>query len=523
MVTKTTKLIPMNMLLTVMVLILSGCLNTIEIPKASPSVPTPTKIVSLPGVTTAVPVITTTLPPYPTSSENFIKTPSISGAEARKIIIEKGAGGDLDLLEKWYKSEGIVGSGMSNFVVPVVYNEGGHFNWDLMVKKNNGNFVKFTLTSGPESGELVRGMGMIRYLKDRPSFEVSELQDPAGMGNVNQQVIWDRSGWSVIGAFQGNTLVAWFNADAPNGGEWIKLQEIVPTATPAATEIPFDTSRFEVVDATDGNKYQGYVIEGEFGTRLVDDANSIILVKDGDIWKPAESRNYSEEYPAVFYETKIGKADGFEIPITLGLARNVREGIGFNFTEIHMTELGADAVASFYLHLAWGRYNILMNHSDMSYESYLDLLRQGKGNLEIYDAIAKENILIDPRQGLSLVITGDRTKSMPIWFLDNAGMYHGSDEKGRLLTVENSAYDYHSDTLLSKKPRDVNAYVITRTFSSISLLSFYPDKCFKNGSIVAFCPNVEEPPMISDIGNELWKYAVDFNNYKSDDPLFTLK
>ena len=373
MVTKTTKLIPMNMLLTVMVLILSGCLNTIEIPKASPSVPTPTKIVSLPGVTTAVPVITTTLPPYPTSSENFIKTPSISGAEARKIIIEKGAGGDLDLLEKWYKSEGIVGSGMSNFVVPVVYNEGGHFNWDLMVKKNNGNFVKFTLTSGPESGELVRGMGMIRYLKDRPSFEVSELQDPAGMGNVNQQVIWDRSGWSVIGAFQGNTLVAWFNADAPNGGEWIKLQEIVPTATPAATEIPFDTSRFEVVDATDGNKYQGYVIEDEFGTRLVDDANSIILVKDGDIWKPAESRNYSEEYPAVFYETKIGKADGFEIPITLGLARNVREGIGFNFTEIHMTELGADAVASFYLYLAWGRYNILMNHSDMSYESYFGL------------------------------------------------------------------------------------------------------------------------------------------------------
>ncbi len=238
-----------------MALSAAGCGNVLARPvdEITPNTSPATEVFTPTGSLTEVPTIsptasifsTETQTPvdvwgaaYPKSAENLIKTPSISGAEARKIIIEKGAGGDLDLLEKWYKSEGIVGSGMSNFVVPVVYNEGGHFNWDLMVKKNNGNFVKFTLTSGPESGELVRGMGMIRYLKDRPSFEVSELQDPAGMGNVNQQVIWDRSGWSVIGAFQGNTLVAWFNADAPNGGEWIKLQEIVPTVEPTQTPEP---------------------------------------------------------------------------------------------------------------------------------------------------------------------------------------------------------------------------------------------------------------------------------------------
>jgi len=238
MVTKTTKFIPINMLLIVLALILSGCLNPIEIPKASPSAPTPTEITSSPSVTAVVPVMTTALPPYPTSAENFIKTPSISGAEARKIIVDKGAGEDLKALENWYKSKGIVGSGMSNFVVPVVYQEGGNFNWNLMIKKNNGNFLKLTITSGKEADQVVRAMGMITYLASKPSFKVSELADPVGMESVTQQVIWDRSGWSVIGAFQGSSLVAWFNADAPNGGGWVKLQEIVPTAEPTRTPEP---------------------------------------------------------------------------------------------------------------------------------------------------------------------------------------------------------------------------------------------------------------------------------------------
>ena len=172
---------------------------------------------------------------YPTSSENFIQKPSISGAEARKIIIEKGAGEDLKALENWYKAEGIIGSGMSNFTVPVVYQEGGNFNWNLMVKNNNGNFLKFTITSGKEEGQVVRAMGMVTYLGQKPSFEVSELKDPTGMESTSQQVIWDKSGWSLIGAFQGNNLIAWFHADAPGGGEWVKVQKPIPTVEPTKT------------------------------------------------------------------------------------------------------------------------------------------------------------------------------------------------------------------------------------------------------------------------------------------------
>jgi len=457
---------------------------------------------------------------YPTSSENFVKTPGISGAEARKIIVEKGVGEDLKALEKWYEENGIIGSGMSSFTVPVVYQEGGNFNWNLMVKKNNGNFLKFTLTSGPEAGQLVRAMGMVSYLASKPSFEVSELQDPAGMGNLNQQVIWDRSGWSVVGAFQGDNLIAWFNADAPNGGEWVKLQEIVPTATPAATEIPFDTSRFEVVDALDGNKYQGYLIEDEFGTRLVDDVNSVILVKDGDTWRPAESRNYSEEYPAVFYETKIGKADGFEIPITIGLSSNVREGIGFTYSEVHMTQLGADGVALMFLQSAWGRYRDIMNHPGVTYEEYLELLKKGEGNIEILDSITKKPVLIDPRQGYSTVITGDRKYGMPIRYYET-GFHFTSDESGRLLLAVNSADEYHmgkSDNIGGK-----NSYFVLTSFASVSSLVYFPNNCMKSEIINSACGMLSLPEDIATFGEKVYSDVIDYYNNKSSDPLFILK
>ncbi len=174
MVTKTTKLIPINILLIVMALILSGCLNPIEIPKASPYAPTPAEVTSSPSVTAVVPVMTTALPPYPSSSENFIKTPSISGAEAEERLVELGVGGDLTAMKDWYRKSGIVDSNM----LPVLYEQGGKVYWNLAAKSGNGNFLKFTITSGEEANQDVRAMGMVAYLFSQPSFKTSELRTP---------------------------------------------------------------------------------------------------------------------------------------------------------------------------------------------------------------------------------------------------------------------------------------------------------------------------------------------------------
>lgn len=464
--------------------------------------------------------------PYPKSADNFIKSPSVSGSAAEKLIKDTlNAGDDLDAVKNWYKTVGILGSGSSNFAVPVVYiGEGGESYWNVMVKSGSGEFVKFTLASGPEANELVRAMGMVNYLDTEPSFETSNLSDPPGLTGLNQQIIWDKSGWSVVGAFQGDTLIAWFNADAPNGGEWVKIQELVPTPTQEVIEISFDTSRPETISAVDGNSYQGYLIEDEYGSRLVDETNRIILIKDGDTWRPAESANFSEEYPAVFWETKIGMADGFEIPITLGLAANAKEGVGFNFSEIHMTQLGADSVASRYLSDAWCRYRIVMNHPDTTYEEYLKLLNEGEGNFSVYDAIEKKDTLVDPRQGVSFVITGNRAKSMPIWRYDVSAVYFDSDEKGKLLVANNEAYQYHQLFGHEDIYRDINVRSVMFAVGSTYLLTYYPDRCFKSGGVELVCADIEEPLFIVEESHSLLHINYNlYNKYESDDPLFILK
>jgi hypothetical protein len=499
--------------------ILSSCSN-------SPLTPT----VSLTPKPSTTPTSQTEdgLPPYPTTADNFILTEGLSGSEARSRIEELGAGGDLSDLEKWYETEGIIGSGQSNFAVPVVFEAGGKVSWNLLVKKNNGHFFKFTITDGSEAGQTVRAMGMSNYCGTKPSFEVSELIDPeGGEGVLEQRVIWDESGWNVIGAFQGDTLIAWFNADAPDGGAWVKVNEIVivePTSTPApeAVDILFDKSRFEVVEASDGNTYQGYIIEDEYGTRLVDETNSIILVGDEEGWKVAESKKYSEEYPAVFSETKIGKADGFEIPITIGLSANVKEGIDFTYSEVHMTQLGADDVASLYLHSAWKRYANIMHHSDVTYEEYLILLKEGKGNIEILDSTSKEPVLIDPRQGFSLVITGDKTVEMPIRHADDFGSNYDSDNKGKLLWAGNFSYHYHHysksfDSLVKK-----NSWFLFDSVGVISWISVLPDKCMMNKSIEKTCGVITSPGLTTDLLSQFTKDAEDFFTGKSRDPLFSL-
>lgn len=274
------------------------------------------------------------------------------------------------------------------------------------------------------------------------------------------------------------------------------------------------------MEASDGNTYQGYVIEDEYGTRLVDETNSIILVGDEEGWKVAESKKYSEEYPAVFSETKIGKADGFEIPITIGLSANVKEGIDFTYSEVHMTQLGADDVASLYLHSAWRRYVNIMYHSDVTYEEYLVLLKEGKGNIEILDSTSKEPVLIDPRQGFSLVITGDKTVEMPIKHADDWGFNYDVDNKGKLLWAFNNAYFYHRYINRDTRVKD-NAWFLFNSIGCVSWISVVPDKCMQDKNVQKIC-GVISPPDPNNLDPQFLRDVEDFLLDKSSNPVVSL-
>lgn len=295
-------------------------------------------------------------------------------------------------------------------------------------------------------------------------------------------------------------------------------ETIAPTRTPI--EVPFDKSRPETIAAADGKKYEGYLIDDHYGTRLIDNLNNIILVKKEGSWRAPKSLNYSPEYPAVFYETKIGNADGFKIPVTLGLSRNVSQGKGFTYTEAHMTQLGADDTASMYLNASWARYRDVMNHPGTSYNKYLDLVRQGKGNIEVVDALIDSRVLVDPRQGFSVVITGNKQKEMPSTYYDTIGFYFSADEKGRILLATNTAQVYYLGSGVFGIT-EKNRWFVCNSINTVSWISGLPDKCFK-GRIEKICGT----PKIIGWDTLYPKYLSDYRDFyyhKSSDPLFTLR
>ncbi len=300
---------------------------------------------------------------------------------------------------------------------------------------------------------------------------------------------------------------------------------ITPTETlaptPEGTAIVFDMSRPETITASDGTQYEGYLLEDHYGRRLVDGSNNIILVKKGDTWRVPESLNYSPEYPAAFYETKTGSSDGFDIPITLGLSQDASKGRNFRFTEVHMTQLGADDAASFFLGSCWGRYKNIMGHPDITYEQYLELVRQGKGNIEIYDVIHQTTVLIDPRQGFSLVITGGPNRNMPLRCLYNPGYYIRSDEKGRFLYATNSAYDSYG-LLTESEPPGIytNSIFLGGNILGILLLDDMPDSKMANGD---GCPVSPHPKNMDEIFAKFLTDSTNFRTGKSDDPRYTLR
>jgi hypothetical protein len=298
------------------------------------------------------------------------------------------------------------------------------------------------------------------------------------------------------------------------------VASIPETPTPVI-EIPFDKSNPETIEA-DGKEYQGYYMSDGYGTRLVDEVNNIILVKDGDTWREPKSEITTEDYPVKFCETKTGKSDGFEIPITLCLGENANEGYDFYFSEVHMTEKGANDTASTFLRSSWGRYRRIMGHPDIEYDEYLNLLKEGKGNLEILNTTTRKPVLIDPRQGLSLVITGDKEYEMPIRAYDDFGFNYGSDEKGKLLWASNAAFHWNE----SENPlmtRNATARYMLTVIAGIVWISVIDDKCMYNQDIIKSCREITFPEDFNSQFKDIMEDYSLYNSGDSDDPLFTLR
>ena len=130
--------------------------------------------------------------------------------------------------------------------------------------KSTGHFLFPKMTSGPETDQLVRSGSIFAYL-DREIgddfFDWIELQDPEGVGGVEQRLIGDKSGWTVVGAFNAEgEMLFWFNAEKD---EWVYASDYAP-------EVPYKVEEGTVMEWRDGKWREANLPEGVGEIALVE-------------------------------------------------------------------------------------------------------------------------------------------------------------------------------------------------------------------------------------------------------------
>jgi hypothetical protein len=226
----------------------TACTGSINVHPTETVFPTSSPIVSeipgfIPGIASTE--TATKRNPYPESNQNLDTATPLRGTDAEAAILKLGQKvvDQYNAMKAWYSAH-LDSTGKKDIAsMEAEYFAGANgIHWDLAAKAADGNYLKFTLTSGSEKGQVVRAMAMASYSDEKPTFETSELTNPTDFPSATQKMIWDStSGWSAIGLFQGDNLVGWFNADAQNGGAWEMLPNAA-TATPEVTATPATTS-----------------------------------------------------------------------------------------------------------------------------------------------------------------------------------------------------------------------------------------------------------------------------------------
>lgn len=298
------------------------------------------------------------------------------------------------------------------------------------------------------------------------------------------------------------------------------------TPTPEIIDIPFDKSRCESITATNGNVYEGYLMEDQYGSRLVDETNNIILILENTFWQVPDNKIDAPGYPAEFSETKTSEIDGMPIDITLSLGKGVQnkmQGANFYFTEIHATQRGADSLADDYLHTAWASYIEVMGHPFVAYEEYLSLLKAGSGNVEIFDTVKKKTAIVDPRRGISVVYVNKPADEMPNHSGQVDGFYLTTNDAGRLIVVNNEPHNYYriyNDDFF----RDKKYLLVVHGFQKSHGLLLAADECRTHTGSLDSC-SWKDPSYLYDYAksSNLNTDFRNFNTYKSDIPQFTLQ
>ena len=189
--------------------------------------PTPTTEFAIPGGD------------YPRDETGFVLgTGGLSNAEER--LRELGAGVDIDYMQSLITAEvqraGEINPRNLEWIFGL-YESYPRASWTMMAKDTqSGSFLWPLLTSGREAGQLVRSGNLTQYLGrgvNEDFFDLLELSSPEGLGEIEQSLVVDRTGWFIATArsARSGALYYWYDA---NNDQWQAFRDFIPRG---ATEL----------------------------------------------------------------------------------------------------------------------------------------------------------------------------------------------------------------------------------------------------------------------------------------------
>ncbi len=250
---------------------------------------------------------------------------------------------------------------------------------------------------------------------------------------------------------------------------------------------------------------EGARLDAEAG-RVYDALNNVLFVLDSETneWREPIRLEYSANFPAVWHERFEGNVEGFgfSIPITIDLTNEVVKHPTHRIREVGMTQKGADAAAWEIAHAFWGRHRDLMGNKDVTFAGYMELVKEGKGQVEVY--VLGENgktwrtMLVDPRQGVSLVLTNK--EHMPVKDATDWGFFMGVDESGRLLFATNQHKLFPDPKYYDPGWRELDRTFVSRSISDLAAaLGRTPNECMVGGSVYEQCGILYLPDDFRDV------------------------
>ncbi|MFH2019756.1 MAG: hypothetical protein ABII80_04040 [bacterium] len=271
-------------------------------------------------------------------------------------------------------------------------------------------------------------------------------------------------------------------------GEWLKM---VPIPQEVLDVLPGDY----ILD-TDGMYMKD---ELAYGAKLMDSKKSVLYVLKAGEYVLAESKEFSENFPAAWSESYMGNVEGYNgtIPIIIGLSEEVITDPNYRIREVHLAQEWVDVEASAYLHAGYYRYREVEGNRDVSWEQFLNLVENGEAKVKLYEL--EENGVsirikeVDLREGFSILMTN---KKMPVFINYVSGTFFGGDEKGRLFMATDSYKDikeYFEDSSYRESGFLWEAVVYDWFADNIVRFSFVGNECLNSNNVYASCGNISAP------------------------------